>query len=56
MAVVVCPSGAPPSAGGSGVVYVIDGPTKAVKGELAGDRDLAHYRTAIDAVLRSAKN
>jgi thiol-disulfide isomerase/thioredoxin len=43
-------------AGGSGVVYVIDGPTKAVKGELAGDRDLAHYRTAIDAVLRSAEN
>ena len=43
-------------AGAPGAVYVVDGPTKAVKGELAGERDLAHYRTAIDEALRSGKN
>jgi thiol-disulfide isomerase/thioredoxin len=43
-------------AGSPGAIYVIDGPTKVVKAELAGDRDLAPYRTAIDAALRPAKN
>lgn len=41
--------------GGSGAVYVLDGLSKTVKAELDGDRELAHYRTAIDEALRPAK-
>ena len=41
--------------GSTGAVYVLDGPSKTVKAELAGDRELAHYRTAIDEALRPAK-
>ena len=41
--------------GSTGTVYVLDGPSKAVKSQLAGDRELAHYRTAIDEALRPVK-
>lgn len=37
--------------GTSGVVYVLDGRTKEIRAELAGERDAAAYRSAIDSAL-----
>lgn len=38
-------------AASTGVVLVIDGPTKEVTASIAGSRDFAEYRAAIDAAL-----
>lgn len=37
----------------TGTIYILDGRTKALIGRLHGDRDFAHYRTAIDEALRA---
>lgn len=40
--------------GETGTVLVVHGTSKAVIGDLHGDRDLTHYRTAIDRALQGA--
>jgi thiol-disulfide isomerase/thioredoxin len=40
--------------GSTGVVLVVDGNTKNVTASIAGSRDVAEYRAAIDAVLNRA--
>jgi len=39
--------------GSTGVVLVVDGRTKEVTASIAGSRDVAEYRTAIDAALKA---
>jgi hypothetical protein len=42
--------------GSTGVVLIVDGPTKEVTASIAGSRDLADYRASIDAALNRTRS